>query len=300
MDTNGKINTVKLYEQVIKEKAMTTRASELALQWQEAIRSATFKGVGPDFWDKWAKTIPLKTGRSDYVEEVLGRMRLSKDDSILDVGAGTGAMTIPLAKQAGRVTALDQSSGMLEVIRKKAKQQMLDNISTVNTDWEDAQITSQVEPHDIVLASRSLPSNKSIVASLSSINAMARKLAYITWKADSYDTIEAEICKRLDIDYKPFPDYILLYNLLYSLGIRANAEIFNIAGERIYRNLDDAFTQIIRSHPLHDDEKRLVRTLLADYLEYKDDMYVQHKTAMWSLIWWKKDGNINYFDKRRA
>lgn len=283
------------------EEHSYSQSTELALQWQEAIQSATFKGVGPDFWDKWAKTIPLKTGHSDYVEEVLGRMRFSKDDSILDVGAGTGAMTIPLARQVRRVTALDQSSGMLEVIRETAKKQMLGNITTVNMDWEDAQITSRVESHDIVLASRSLPSTKSIVASLSSINNTARKLAYITWKADSRDTIEEEICKRLGINYKPFPDYMLLYNLLYSLGIRANAEIFNIDAERVYRSLDDAFTQIIRSHPLYDDsEKSMVKTLLADNLEYKDGMYVQHKTALWALIWWEKDGNINYFDQRRA
>jgi precorrin-6B methylase 2 len=102
----------------------------------------------------------------------------------------------PLAGRVRKVTALDQSRYMLEEILKKAVKQKLNNITTVNINWADAKVGSNVEEHDVVLVSRSLPSQESIISSLRSINMAARRSCYITWKADSYDPLESEICRR--------------------------------------------------------------------------------------------------------
>lgn len=290
MDTDNKMSNGRVLTSSDGESVIMPDAIELARLWHECMRNATFTGNGPGFWDDWAKSLPIKTGFSGYVEEVLKRLDLSEGDSILDVGAGAGAMTIPLAQKGYRVTALDQSSYMLDVIRGKAQQEHLENIVTVNIDWEDSRAASRIEPHDVVLVSRSLPAGKDIISSLKSIDMAARRLCYITWKADSHDALEVEVCNRLGIEYRALPDYNLIYNLLYSLGIRANVEIFKITGQRIYGSIDDAYIQIIRSHPIHtDSEKQLVKRLLADSLEYRSGFYMQHKDALWALIWWSKE-----------
>ncbi|MBI2037577.1 MAG: class I SAM-dependent methyltransferase [Candidatus Magasanikbacteria bacterium] len=41
------------------------------------------------------------------------------DKKILDVGAGTGRLSLPLANRGAKVTALDVSSNMLDLIKKK-------------------------------------------------------------------------------------------------------------------------------------------------------------------------------------
>jgi SAM-dependent methyltransferase len=50
------------------------------------------------------------------------------DDTVLDLGAGTGAIALALAPQAGRVVGRDISDGMLEEAREKAAEAGLDNV----------------------------------------------------------------------------------------------------------------------------------------------------------------------------
>jgi len=261
-----------------------------ACQWQRQMQNATFRGDSAAFWDNWAKSLPLKMGHSGYVEEVLNRLRLLPEDSLLDVGAGTGALAIPLARRVHRVTALDQSPYMLEIILDKAKRGNISNIVTLNTDWTEAMPGKDIKQHDVVLVSRSLPSGDNIVSSLELIDSAARRACYITWKAESYDELEAELCRLLGIEYHPFPDYIVLYNLLYSMGIRANAELFRTCGQRMFRSLDEAYIQIVRSQPIEDKHaKQQVMDFLATRLSCKDGLYCQPKNVTWALLRWQKE-----------
>ncbi|MDD5486008.1 MAG: class I SAM-dependent methyltransferase [Dehalococcoidales bacterium] len=274
---------------VIGAGAYNTQAAELARRWQDTINNATFKGANPEFWDSWAKTLPVKTGSSGYVQEVMARMNLNKEDSVLDIGAGTGALAIPLAQKVTSVTVLDQSQNMLALIMEKAAGLQLANIKTVNASWEEVRVGKDVAMHDVVLVSRSLPSQGDIISTLERINQAARRSCYITWKADSYDVLEAEICAALGIEYRHFPDYFLLYNILYNMGIRANVEIFTMTSERVYHDINDAFVQIIRSHQFETSvREELARKLLEEKLEFYDGFYRQKKGNLWALIHWHK------------
>lgn len=276
------------------EKVTTARVAtdntDWACLWQQQMQNATFKGIDAAFWDNWARSLPIKLEHSGYVEEMMNRLKLSPEDSLLDVGSGTGALAIPLARRVRRVTALDQSLYMLDIILKKAKDENISNLTTSNTDWVKAQIGEDVERHDVVLVSRSLPSGDDIASSLSLINDVARRACYVTWKADSYNPLEAELCRLLDIEYNPFPDYIVLYNLLYSMGIRANVEIFKTSGQRLFHSLDEAYTQIVRSQPIEDGHtKQQVMDFLAARFSYKDGLYHQQRNVVWALLWWQKE-----------
>jgi SAM-dependent methyltransferase len=58
------------------------------------------------------------------------------DGAILDVGAGTGRVALPLAAQGHAVTALDLDAGLLDVLRAKAAAQGL-SIATLTADAAD-------------------------------------------------------------------------------------------------------------------------------------------------------------------
>jgi ubiquinone/menaquinone biosynthesis C-methylase UbiE len=55
----------------------------------------------------------------DVRDAVLAAARILPEHTVLDVGAGTGFLTIGAAKRAGRVIALDFSDSMLEEARNK-------------------------------------------------------------------------------------------------------------------------------------------------------------------------------------
>ncbi|GIN73733.1 SAM-dependent methyltransferase [Bacillus sp. J14TS2] len=66
-------------------------------------------------------------------DELLNLLPIKKDDNILDLGAGAGYFTIPTAKavEKGTVFAVDIDPNMLEVVRSKAKKELLANIQTL-------------------------------------------------------------------------------------------------------------------------------------------------------------------------
>jgi peptidoglycan-N-acetylglucosamine deacetylase len=69
-------------------------------------------------------------------EAVLARIGglFSPEDSVLEIGAGTGRFTLPLARAAGRITAVDLSEGMLRVLEGKARAAGLTGIRVIRGD----------------------------------------------------------------------------------------------------------------------------------------------------------------------
>jgi hypothetical protein len=106
---------------------------------------------------------------------------------------------------------------------------------------------------------------------------------------DHNNDIEAGLCRLLDIDYNPLPEYTVLYNLIHSMGIYANIEIFRTAGKRCYDTLDEAYIQIVRSYNVSDTRlKNKVMDYLGHRLYHRDGYYTEENEKQWALIWWQK------------
>lgn len=89
------------------------------------------------------------TERGDYAERVLEAIAplLAASRTALDVGAGFGALSLPLAPQLERVTALEPAPAMAALLRDQAERLRVGNIVVVEQPWEEA----AVAPHDLVL-----------------------------------------------------------------------------------------------------------------------------------------------------
>jgi SAM-dependent methyltransferase len=71
---------------------------------------------------------PLRSAIGE-TEQLLRRVRLMPDSTVLDVGAGTGYLSLPLARvldEGGCVYALDTCGELLQVLETKASQRGLD------------------------------------------------------------------------------------------------------------------------------------------------------------------------------
>ena len=263
-----------------------TTSETLAARWHQGMATASFKGQGAAFWDDWVRSLPPKQEHSGYVEEVLRRINYNEDDTVLDVGAGTGALSLPLAKCVRHVTALDHSEAMLDTIAHDAAREQINNIKLLRLDWTKAQLGVDFDQHDIVLVSRSLPAGDDIMHCLDLINHAAKRSCYITWKADGHNPLEAALCSQLGIAYYPFPDYTVLRDIIISLGIIPNIELFATRSKRIFGSLEQAFTQIVRRHTISETERQSALEFLAANLEYEDGSYVQFSEIRWALMSW--------------
>ena len=101
--------------------------------WKASRREASVEKHARDkvkFWNQRACTYDSGSHRADFrVGQIQARLDITKNTSILDVGAGTGVLTIPLARLAGRVSAVDPSPGMLARLKASARREHLDNIN---------------------------------------------------------------------------------------------------------------------------------------------------------------------------
>ena len=86
-----------------------------------------------DTWDE--NPVRLKMTRA-VAMKIMDRLDLTTDMSALEIGSGTGLITVQLAPILEKVTALDSSEKMLEQLRKKAKTMGIHNITARNIDLE--------------------------------------------------------------------------------------------------------------------------------------------------------------------
>jgi len=75
--------------------------------------------------------------------------------TVLDIGCGPGNYTIPLAKRAAHVWALDPASNMLEILKERAEKEGVFNIACINRPWEEVELDKEgwLGKFDLVFAS---------------------------------------------------------------------------------------------------------------------------------------------------
>jgi SAM-dependent methyltransferase len=111
--------------------------------------------------------------RSDYAERVFAAATdlLAGCRSALDVGAGFGALALPLARRLERVTALEPSRPMAAALRRAIGRQSLDNVAVVEAAWGDV----AVGPHDLVVCAHVGPLLRGGSRFLADVGQVARR-----------------------------------------------------------------------------------------------------------------------------
>ncbi len=121
-------------------------ADEATAAWADRVRAnadqvARFREVpdGQDFYGPVAGAFrddPRRTG-DGVLDTVLSLVE--PGETWLDIGAGGGRYTLPIALKAGEVTAVDPSSGMLDVMRGGMAEHGIENVRIINDRWPMAE-----------------------------------------------------------------------------------------------------------------------------------------------------------------
>lgn len=132
-----------------------------ASAWQELQREARFKtsqDKHPQRWRQfydhmapiWEAVTGGGTPAAQAVTKALdGQGLLPPESSVLEVGCGPGSLALALSDHVNKVTAVDDSAGMLEVLRKRAAATQKRNIATMETGW---QALDPNQAHDLAMA----------------------------------------------------------------------------------------------------------------------------------------------------
>jgi sirohydrochlorin cobaltochelatase len=168
------------------------------------------------YWDDQSPR--YNRGHDAYRSPVVDRLEKYIDSytTLLDIGAGTGALTIPMAKKVKKVLSIEPSAGMLDYLRNAALKEDLSNIEFINETWEGAEVSGQ---YDIVVCSHALYFIQNIKESLQRmIDVTGKHLFLMVGVHDNNDKYGDIWGIIKGTSYKPGPDYIYIYNLLRELG----------------------------------------------------------------------------------
>jgi len=250
-----------------------------------------------DAWDRRAAAYGRATrDEKRATEQELAVLDLRPGDTVLDVGAGTGRLAVPIARTATRVTALDPSGGMLSILEDRMAAEGRRNYSCVRMRWEDTVIGRDIEPHDVVIAAFSI-GFYDLAAALQKLDAAARRSVYLFWHAGEwrsheemalYKTVFGEEAAR----QKGYPDYIYPVNILHDAGIYPNVKIYHSIWDTAYDSVDEAARNWVALHNPDQEDLSPVFDYFSRVLgRNADGKYLETAVRPTAAVWWvKKDG----------
>ncbi|NWF99085.1 MAG: class I SAM-dependent methyltransferase [Nitrospirae bacterium] len=110
-----------------------------------------------DFWNKNAKWYELWLEHNQYHRSIITLLNsfVKPGWRVLDIGAGSGVLSLPLAEKGCVVTALEPSEAMRMLLEKEISSKRIESIIIDSRSWEDIPL-NEIKKYDLVIASNSL------------------------------------------------------------------------------------------------------------------------------------------------
>lgn len=228
--------------------------------------------IGPTFWDtraeRYAQRVAGTAERDPFVRRA--RRHIGRRTVVLDVGAGTGRITVALAPRAREVVAIDPSAGMLEVLARDAERAGLTNVRTLQAPWEE----SGDVVGDVAVCAYVLPIIEDVAPFLRKLDRAARRRVLISMAGASTDLLFDPIWRHFHGQPRaPGPTYLDAVAVLATLGVTADVDIVEVPARSRFPDLDEAVADYRRSLCLPDtaEARAELRPLLDDWLVQRGD-----------------------------
>lgn len=258
--------------------------------WCQAREKKSWHTKKASDWDKKASSFAERNIHSAYADLFLSKVPLDESMSVLDVGCGPGTLAIPLGEKACKVTCIDYSPKMLELVKQRAREKNVQTIQTIKCSWEDDWEKKSIKPHDITIASRSM-SVSDLRGALRKLDNYAEKFVFITDRI-SPSPFEPEAFTAIGRNFNAGPDYIFTVNCLYSMDIHPSIRILQLKRDLTFTSIEEAYSAYRwMFHNLTEFEDKKLQEYILSQVIARDNhkITVRRKhPPRWALIWWQK------------
>jgi len=244
-----------------------------------------------EYWKKKASHFKKKSDKSQLnlgssLQFIASKLKANPESTLLDIGAGTGDWSEFLAPYAKKITALEPSDTMAELILERINAGKIENIELVKGKWPGIYI----EPHDFTLASHSMYGEPNFESFIEKMISSSRKGCFLILKVLFTDTIMAKASKRILGQPYDSPCFQIAFNALHQMGIFPNVTMEKGKSWKSWSNdsIEEALEDIknrfgIASVTDHDD---FLISLLESDLTKKDGKYFWPTGVGSALIHW--------------
>ena len=271
--------------------------------WQESTRPGKNRGpMQAGFWDnmagRYSRNLPAgrEKDRLNMVFELIENTGLDLSGAeVLDIGAGTGALSIPLARRGAKVTAVDFSAEMLKKLESRAAQEKVSIARTVLRSWDEIDLDAEGfrERFDLVIASMTpavrCPSTFNLM-----LEASKGVCYYSGWMNRKWDPAFYELYRLLfNEKFRESPHgFYLPFMFLYLNGYRPTVRI----RQDIWRSeetIDEMVDTVSGFFSLSKDIDEDMKSRMREYFleRAKDGKYISETIATTGMmVWDKEDG----------
>lgn len=210
------------------------------------------------YWDERSKTFRRADTPSPYVGRFLELAQVRDGETVLDMGCGSGALSVPLAADGHAVIAADFSEGMLARTREECAMAGVTGVETMLLSWADDWAAHGVGPKsvDVALASRSIATDD-LEAALMKLTATARRRACVTLTTGASPRTDERVLTALGLQHVLGRDHVYAFMILTHAGFAPSVDYIVSDRPETYASPEEA----------HEKLAQMVRTACGDHVE---------------------------------
>lgn len=246
------------------------------------------------FWDKRAKKYPLPYDESVYprtlsILEKIKKVGCSfKDKYVLEIGAGTGVYTLPIAKEAKKVVAVDPSHEMLKILTQQTIIHYVENIEIYKNFWFEIDIDKLGfrKNFDIVISAMT-PAIKTLEDIVKMESCSKKWCIYIGWGRKRENKIKSEIFKLHGVELKPPSGVLMTQKILNEIGREPLIEFYETSWQwegSIEEALDD-ISGFLEMQNIKPNKEKILEMLNRYFPDGKvlHTTYAEHGMLIWEV-----------------
>lgn len=207
---------------------------------------------------------------------------------ILDIGAGPGTLSLPLAASGSQVTVVEPARGMVEVMMETAEQEGVLGITILEHSWEDVPMES-LGRYDVIISCFSMIF-QDIKKAIEKMLAVSDGCIILVWYSGitPWERMVTELWPKVfEKNYAPGPKSDLLYLVLAQMGVSPEVNSYAIPYYERYESVDEAVSDIVeRMGPVPDDKKGVIEEYVRSVGILRDDGFWYDDTVTITVFRW--------------
>jgi SAM-dependent methyltransferase len=255
------------------------------------VEALTDRPPPEDYWGRRATCFHQQTrAAADLPPDPFLTLVLARVDAattVLDVGAGAGRHTLPLARRARQVRALEPSEAMRRFLQEEIAARRLTNVEVVAQAWP----ADRIEAADVVICAHVLYPIAELEPFLRGLDDAARRACFLLLRSDGFPVWEGYWRRVRGQDRLPEPGLVEAYNACCQIGLRPSVTMFEVETTMEWRSAEEALRDLAtrlfmaESSPL---SPRLREVVTHDLHPTEGGYGIGPYRTRLGVLWWEK------------